>query len=49
MRYIDLFGTHPKYGMSGKKIASVTYCPSPMTGVRRCMSWLIQCEKFVNI
>ena len=23
MRYIDLFGTHPKYGMSGKKIASV--------------------------
>ena len=29
MRYIDLFGTHPKYGMSGKKIASVTYCPQP--------------------
>ena len=27
--YIDLFGTHPKYGMSGKKIASVTYCPQP--------------------
>ena len=24
-RYIDLFGTHPKYGVSGKKIASVTY------------------------
>ena len=27
--YIDLFGTHPKYGMSGKKITSVTYCPQP--------------------
>lgn len=27
LRYIDLFGTHPKYGLSGKKIASVTYCP----------------------
>lgn len=25
-RYIDLFGTHPKYGVSGRKIASVTYC-----------------------
>ena len=24
-RYIDLFGTHPKYGVSGRKIASVTY------------------------
>ena len=29
MRYIDLFGTHPKYGLSGKKISSVTYCPQP--------------------
>ena len=29
LRYIDLFGVHPKYGMSGKKIASVTYCPQP--------------------
>ena len=26
-RYIDLFGTHPKYGLSGRKIASVTYRP----------------------
>lgn len=26
-QYLDLFGTHPKYGISGKKIASVTYCP----------------------
>ena len=26
-RYIDLFGTHPKYGISGRKISSVTYCP----------------------
>ena len=29
LRYIDLFGVHPKYGMSGRKIASVTYCPQP--------------------
>ena len=28
-RYIDLFGTHPKYGVSGRKISSVTYCPQP--------------------
>ena len=28
-RYIDLFGTHPKYGLSGKKISSVTYKPQP--------------------
>lgn len=28
-RYIDLFGTHPKYGISGRKIASVTYRPQP--------------------
>jgi DNA polymerase-3 subunit epsilon len=28
-RYIDLFGTHPKYGMSGQKISSVTYRPQP--------------------
>ncbi len=26
-QYIDLFGTHPKYGLSGRKIASVTYRP----------------------
>lgn len=26
-RYIDLFGVHPKYGVSGRKIASVTYRP----------------------
>ena len=29
MDYIDLFGTHPKYGVSGRKIASVTYRPQP--------------------
>lgn len=29
LRYIDLFGVHPKYGASGRKIASVTYCPQP--------------------
>lgn len=28
-RYINLFGTHPKYGLSGRRIASVTYRPQP--------------------
>ena len=28
-RYIDLFGTHPKYGVSGRPIASVTYRKQP--------------------
>lgn len=28
-RYIDLFGTHPKYGRSGRAISSVTYRPQP--------------------
>ena len=28
-RYIDLFGTHPKYGMEGRKIRSVTYRTQP--------------------
>lgn len=28
-RYIDLFGTHPKYGMDGRKIRSVTYRRQP--------------------
>ena len=28
-QYIDLFGTHPKYGISGRKISSVTYHPQP--------------------
>ena len=28
-KYIDLFGTHPKYGLSGRPIASVTYRPQP--------------------
>lgn len=26
-RYLDLFGVHPKYGVSGRKISSVTYWP----------------------
>ena len=26
-RYINLFGTHPKYGLSGRPIGSVTYRP----------------------
>lgn len=29
MDYVDLFGIHPKYGVSGRKIASVTYRPQP--------------------
>ena len=28
-RYIDLFGVHPKYGMNGRKISSVTYRKQP--------------------
>lgn len=28
-RYIDLFGTHPRYGLSGRKISSVTYRAQP--------------------
>lgn len=27
--YVDLFGTHPKYGLSGRPIASVTYRSQP--------------------
>nr|WP_325212891.1 3'-5' exonuclease [uncultured Oscillibacter sp.] len=33
-RYVDLFGTHPKYGLSGRKIASVTYRAQPYERVR---------------
>lgn len=29
LQYIDLFGVHHKYGVSGRKISSVTYCPQP--------------------
>lgn len=29
LRYLDLFGTHPKYGVSGRKISSVTYRTQP--------------------
>lgn len=29
LRYLDLFGTHPKYGLSGRKISSVTYRSQP--------------------
>ena len=28
-RYVNLFGYNPKYGVSGKKISSVTYRPQP--------------------
>lgn len=33
-RYIDLFGTHPKYGLSGKPIGSVTYRPQSYQRLR---------------
>ena len=29
MRYVNLFGYHPTYGISGKPIGSVTYKPQP--------------------
>ena len=28
-RYVDLFGVHPKFGVSGRKISSVTYRAQP--------------------
>jgi len=28
-RYINLFGVHPRYGVNGQRIASVTYRPQP--------------------
>ena len=33
-RYIDLFGIHPKYGVSGRKISSVTYRVQPYQRVK---------------
>lgn len=33
-QYIDLFGTHPKYGMNGRKISSVTYRTQPWQRIR---------------
>ena len=33
-RYIDLFGTHPKYGVSGRTISSVTYRKQPYQRIR---------------
>ena len=29
MRYVNLFGYNPKYGIEGKPIGSVTYKPQP--------------------
>lgn len=31
LEYVNLFGYHPKYGVSGKKISSVTYLPQSYT------------------
>lgn len=33
-RYVDLFGIHPKYGVSGQRIASVTYLLQPYSRER---------------
>ena len=33
-RYINLFGYNPKYGVSGKKISSVTYAPQPYNSTK---------------
>ena len=33
-RYLDLFGTHPRYGLSGRRISSVTYRPQPYQRAR---------------
>ncbi len=38
-RYIDLFGAHPKYGVSGRRIASVTYRPQPYDRARPLYEW----------
>ena len=34
MRYVNLFGYNPKYGIDGKAIGSVTYKPQPYNGTR---------------
>ena len=33
-QYLDLFGTHPKYGVSGQKISSVTYRTQPYQRIK---------------
>ena len=33
-QYIDLFGTHPKYGISGRPISSVTYRKQPYQRIK---------------
>ena len=33
-QYLDLFGAHPKYGVSGRKISSVTYRTQPYQRLR---------------
>lgn len=33
-QYIDLFGIHPKYGINGKRISSVTYRTQPYQRIR---------------
>lgn len=38
-RYIDLFGHHPKYGISGRKIGSVTYRPQSYRRVQPLYQW----------
>lgn len=38
-QYLDLFGTHPKYGVSGRKISSVTYKSQPWQRVKPLYEW----------
>lgn len=35
LRYINIFGYNPKYGVSGPRISSVTYVPQPYDAVGR--------------
>ena len=38
-RYLDLFGHHPKYGISGRKIGSVTYRPQGYQRIQPLYQW----------
>ena len=39
LRYIDLFGFHPKYGVSGRRISSVKYVPQGYRRVAPAYEW----------
>lgn len=38
-RYVDLFGVHPRYGVSGRKISSVTYRAQPYDRQKPLYEW----------